>query len=75
MEEKDEDNYSSDNLALFNKVLKLFNDKYSNQISRDEAREQTIKKSEIYEKNNVKLINKFIAFYNKVEKEKKNQKK
>ena len=73
MEDKDEDNYSSDNLALFNKVLKLFNDKYSNQISRDEAREQTIKKSEIYEKNNVKLINKFIAFYNKVEKDNGNE--
>jgi hypothetical protein len=35
---KDKDNikdkYSLDNLYLFNKTLKLFNDKYSNQISR-----------------------------------------
>ena len=36
-EDDTEDKYSLDNLNLFNKVLKLFNDKYSNQISRQWA--------------------------------------
>jgi len=66
---KDEDNkedyYSLDNLYLFNKVLKLFNDKYSNQISRDLSERQTLKTSEIYrEEKNVILIDNFINFYN-----------
>jgi hypothetical protein len=64
-EEDEEDVYSLDNLNLFNKVLKLFNDKYSNQISRDLAERQTIKESDIYrEEKNAKLIDKFINLYN-----------
>ena len=66
--ENDEDNYSLDKLNLFNKVLKLFNDKYSNQISRELSERQTIKNSEIYllEKN-IKLIDEFVIFYNSLE--------
>ena len=65
-EEDEEDVYSLDNLNLFNKVLKLFNDKYSNQISRDLAERQTIKESDIYrEEKNAKLIGEFINLYNK----------
>ena len=61
----EEDVYSLDNLNLFNKVLKLFNDKYSNQISRDLAERQTIKESDIYrEEKNAKLIDEFINLYN-----------
>ena len=60
-----EDVYSLNNLNLFNKVLKLFNDKYSNQISRDLAERQTIKESDIYrEEKNSKLIGEFINLYN-----------
>ena len=70
--QKDEDNkedyYSLDNLYLFNKVLKLFNYKYSNQISREIAERQTIKTSEIYtEEKHAKLIDDFIKFYNALE--------
>jgi len=69
-EEEDdiEDKYSLDNLNLFNKGLKLFNDKYSNQISRNLAERQTIKESDIYkEEKNVKLIKEFIELYNDFE--------
>ena len=60
-----EDKYSLDNLNLFNKTLKLFNDKYSNKIARDLAERQTINKSEIYnEEKNAKLIDDFIKLYN-----------
>ena len=47
--QKNKDKYSLENLILFNKVLKLFNDKYSNQISRESSERQTIKNSEIYQ--------------------------
>ena len=61
------DKYSLDNLYLFNKTLKLFNDKYSNQISRQWAERQTINNSDIFiEEKNVKLIDDFIKFYNKL---------
>ena len=66
--ENTEDNFSLDNLNLFNKVLKLFNDKYSNQISRELSERQTIKTSEIYSvEKNVKLIDDFIKLYNAFE--------
>ena len=71
-----EDKYSLDNLELFNKTLQLFNDVYSNQISRDLAERQTIKTSEIYrEEKNVKLIDDFIELYNsfKIEDDKGNE--
>ena len=57
--------FSLENLALFNNVLKLFNDKYSNQISREVSEKQEIKGSEIYiENENSLLINNFIKLYN-----------
>ena len=63
-----EDKYSLDNLELFNKVIKLFNDVYANQISRDLAERQTIKTSDIYsEEKNAKLIDDFIELYNSFE--------
>ena len=52
-------------MALFNNVLKLFNDKYSNQISRENSEKQEINGSEIYiENENSLLINNFIKLYN-----------
>ena len=62
--QKNKDKYSLDNLALFNKVLKLFRDKYSNQISRESSERQKIKNSEIYQEiENAKLIDDFIKLY------------
>ena len=67
-QEQSEDNYSLDNLILFNKVFKLFNDFYSDQISRDKAERQTLNISDIYQdKKNSKLIDEFIEFYNDLE--------
>ena len=67
--DKDDDNigdkYSLDKLNLFNKVLNLFSDKYSNQISRELSKRQTIKASEIYRiEKNAKLIDDFVKLYN-----------
>ena len=65
---KDKDKYSLDNLILFNKVLKLFNDNYSNQISRDFAEKKMVKDSEFYQdKKNCKLVDDFIILYNSLE--------
>ena len=62
---KNKNAFSLENLALFNNVLKLFNDKYSNQISREDSEKQEIKGSEIYiENENSLLINNFIKLYN-----------
>ena len=62
------DNYSLDNLYLFNRVLNLFNDTYSNKISKESSQKITIKTCEIYnEEKNYKLINDFIDFYNHLE--------
>ena len=67
-DDDNEDKYSLDNLDLFNKVLKLFNDFYSNQIPRNEAERQKIVTSDIYRKDdNAKLIDKFIKLYNNFE--------
>ena len=64
----DKDKYSLDNLNLFNKVLNLFNDKYSNQLSRLDSERQSLKESEIFiDKKNSELINKFIKLYNSME--------
>ena len=64
----DKDKYSLDNLILFNKVLKLFKDKYSNQVSRDFAEKKMVKDSEPYQdKKNCKLVDDFIALYNSFE--------
>ena len=62
---KEKNRYSSDNLILFNNVLNLFNDKYSNQISRDIAEKKIVKYSDIYQdENNLELIQNFIKLYN-----------
>ena len=45
------DKYSLDKLIIFNKVLNLFNDKYSNQITREYAEKTIIKDSDIYKIN------------------------
>ena len=65
---KGKDKYCLDKLILFNKVLKMFNDKYSNQISRDFAENKIVKDSEIYhDQKNLKLIQDFIKLYNDFE--------
>ena len=59
------DNFSLDNLNLFNKALNLFSDKYSNKISEEFSKRQIIKTSEIYRvEKNAKLIDDFIKLYN-----------
>ena len=65
-DEEEKDKYSLDNLIPFNKVLKLFNDTYSNKITRDDAEKQTINTSNIYrdDEKNAKLIDDFIELYN-----------
>ena len=55
--------YSLDNLNLFNNVLNLFNDKYSNHISREQSEKKILKDDEIY-KDNKELIDNFFKFYN-----------
>ena len=44
----DTDNYSLDNLNLFNTTLNLINDKYSHQITREYAEKKYLKDDEIY---------------------------
>ena len=58
---KNEDKLSY--LSLFNTVLNLINEKYFNKISRDFAKKNMLKDTEIY-MNNAELIDKFIEFYN-----------
>ena len=61
----DNDNYSLDNLNLFNTTLNLFSDKYSHQITRDYAEKKILKDDEIFQNiENKKLIDDFIKFYN-----------
>ena len=62
---KKKNDYSSDNLILFNKVLNLFIEKYSDHITRIEAEKKILKYEEIYI-NNKELIDSFIEFYNKL---------
>ena len=53
------------NLDNFNKVINLFNDIYSNQITRDEVGRKIINTSKIYaDEKNAKLIDDFIELYN-----------
>ena len=60
----DEDNkYFLSDLSLFNDVLNLFSDKYSNKISREYSEKTIIKDCDIYEPNK-DLINDFIDLYN-----------
>jgi len=60
-------NYSLDNLDLFNKVLNIYFEKYSNHISREYA-EKTILKNEGIYIDNTELIEKFFKFYNDLKK-------
>ena len=63
-DQKDDNNdYSLDNLNIFNCVLNLINEKYSNKISREYADKKKLKEEDIYI-NNKNLIDKFIIFYN-----------
>ena len=59
----EEDKYSLNNLNLFNNVLNLINEKYSNNISRDKAEKTKLIESEIFI-NNKKLLGKFFNFFN-----------
>ena len=63
---KDIDKYSADNFIIFNKVINLFNERYSNQITRKLAETQIIIDSDIYHENDeiTKLIDKFISIIN-----------
>ena len=61
--EVEQNNYSSNNLNLFNNVLNLFVEKYSNHISRADAEKKILKNEDIYI-NNKELIDSFITFYN-----------
>ena len=64
-QKKISDKYPLDKLIIFNKVLNLFNDKYSNQISREKAEKTIIKDSNIYENPEYKkLIDEFIELFN-----------
>jgi hypothetical protein len=58
--------YSLDNLNLFNNVLNLFNDKYSNHISREQSEKKILKDVDIYN-NNKELIDNFFTFYNNLQ--------
>ena len=55
--------YSLDNLNLYNNVLNLISEKYFNNISREYAKKNKIKEQQIYI-DNKKLIEDFIKFYN-----------
>ena len=55
-----------DNLNLFNNVLNLYFEKYSNNISREYAEKKILKEEDIYISNK-KLIDDFFDFYNKLE--------
>ena len=59
--------YSLEYLDTFNKVLNLFNDKYSNQITREYAEKTLVKNCDIYAKNheNKEIIDEFIQLYNR----------
>ena len=61
------DDYSLDNLYLFNTTLNLFSENYSHQITREYAEKKILKDDKIYQNiENKKLINNFIEFYNKL---------
>ena len=61
-----QNNYSLDNLNLFNNVLNLYFEKYSNNVSREYAEKKILKEEDIYIINK-KLIDAFFDFYNKLE--------
>ena len=59
----DDNKYFLSDLSLFNEVINLFNDKYSNKISREYSEKTIIKDCDIY-KPNKDLIDDFIGLYN-----------
>ena len=70
-----DDKYSINNLILFNGVLNLFNEKYSNKISKENGEKQILKDSDIYQNtNNIKSIDNFIKIYNSFKLEDKGKK-
>ena len=76
-QEKNKDKYSLNNLKIFNKVLNLFSEEYSNKITREKAESTIIKESDIYAKNtedNQILIEDFIKLYNSLGEEDENGK-
>ena len=65
---EDTNDYSLGNLHLFNSLLNLINEEFSNKISRNFAEKHKLKDLPIYQ-NNQELINDFITLYNKLPKE------
>ena len=63
---KNNELYSINDLIIFNKVLNLFNEQYSQKISREKAESQKIIDIDLYQQNS-DLINKFIEIFNKYE--------
>ena len=66
-DKSDKNKYSLEDLNLFKTVLNLFNENYSNRISKKDAKNKILKDEKIY-KNNEDKINKFIKFYNNIRK-------
>jgi len=62
----EQNNYSLDNLNLFNNVLNLYFEKYFNNISREYAEKKVLKEEDIYISNK-NIIDDFFGFYNKLE--------
>jgi len=62
-DKSEENNFSLNNLSLFNNALNLINEKFFNNISRENAKKIKLIDSEIYINNKI-LIDKFIKFYN-----------
>ena len=62
----DKNQYLFKGLNLLNDTLNLFNQKYSNNISKESAKKNILKNEEIYIKNK-ELIDKFIEWYNNID--------
>jgi len=60
---KNKNDYYLDNLIVFNKVINLFNEKYSLQITKDSAEKKDIKDDEYYLENS-KDFDEFIEIFN-----------
>ena len=66
IDKSDKNKYSLSNLNLFNSVLNLISENYTNQLSKDYAEKFKLINEDIY-KNNKDLIDNFIKFYNSLE--------